>query len=489
MPDWMQAELFSAGREIELSVTPLSASVPLGPFALLSPVNASGQVSADLSTKLTEPQPGVGFTSTQKFEVTAQARIGGQVTAGRPPLLAMLAKIDKRAQQIGMSSPLEAVFGESRLLKGIIKSSFSVEYDQFIGSQMKWETVVSEERARVGARDLPNPYDPASFDIGDSVFIRGGEIEGTMFAVNFKLKRVPLRLQGDTLAFSGTGWGITRLDANRYAVISGPVEAFEATSFFGLNSKLVLGVFGKKEAAFSQFEYAELNLATGSGQDAFFDFANGSGVPQFDRAGVRTADISEIAVENSNGFKLQLGPVSIADTGYTTGAVRTEANYFNGQDEITTVYNYPDAQIVVVAPQMANGDPDLDEGVFTFLMTEVSDSRASTGALALGVPEPVGKKFDVQITMTGADIQEMRERVQAHFAANPAIGGPLSFTEEIGDAESIEETFYVMANLFGPNTQDAAVLPDRLGNTLGDITPRGEEWVPFGGTIEFRPVP
>lgn len=486
-PDWLKADLFTAGFEVQLTANVAGATFPPANYGLLSPATISGNVSVSVATKLTEPQAGIGFTNTQKFEVTAETRATARGTLGKPKLLSLYARLDKLGKTVGLQTPLKELLERSRFLRWVNKIPVSLAYERFVGAQMRWETTVSEAQAARGANGLPNIYDPGTFEVGNSVLIRGGEINGSLFSAKFKALGVPWFVEGELVEFEGLGWGVTRLDQNRFAVFSGPIEAVESQVLAGIKFGVVIGLVGTKDLSFADYRYAELDMRTQGGQDAYIGFAQGLGVPVEDSAGVRTATFEEITFEQELGFKVDLGFYQATGTSSRNEAVHTTANFADGTRETNVVYTYPGAQVDLLAPLLPDGRPNADDVVATFLIADVSDDRGSVSSLAtaFGAPLPAGDRFDVQITMTGADIREFMVRSQAlmdELGIEP-VEDPLndilaSFTTKIGSASDVEEAIYVF-------TQQL-VQPVNLVTLLGEGGIDVSYPDTLGGQLEFR---
>jgi len=475
LPEWMLADLFTQGQTHGLQ---LGAGVGTGGTFL--PAGVSAGLALNATTELSNPNVGVGFNQTQSVAITAQFLTETEFTAGRNTLnrvYGVLSALDRIPQ------PLQDLLSQSPVLNGIVKGvPFSVAYNEFSGTELAYEaTITTAQAAQVDAGNmgaLPDLYNPGSFETGNSVLIRGGDVEGSTFEAQY----YALYGSGTVTDFDGMGFGMTRLENGNFAIYSGPIEAVEGQTFIGVP---FAGFTSTDSLSNSQFTYAEIDLSTPEGQAAYQAFVNGGGVPLTDSTGVTTSTTEVLTADAELGFEVGLGPISTEISIRDEQAVRQITTHGDGSQDYNLNYDFGEATLDVTAP-MVNGE--VDNATTTFVLEDVHPSLAGglegafgNGGVEFDTPQHVQIQLGPQQvdSLIGNADQSLQDRGEQFYDAAINSPGANDLIAQIASAPTRAEAIHrimVHTRFYGNASTVQALI--RLG-IVGDSV---------DGTIDVRPA-
>jgi hypothetical protein len=478
IPPWLLAALFNQGQTNSIELGP-----GIGTSTTLLPLGVSANLVVGVSTSLSDPRVGVGFDQTQSVAITAEMLTRGEFAAGRSTLNTVYSVLDGLGR---VPQPVQDLLNRSPLLRGVARGvPFRVAYDQWTGTELAYEaTITTDQGARVAAGDLsvlPDLYDPSTFQPGNAVLIRGGDVTGSSFALRYKL----LEVGGSNADFEGTGFGMTRLANGRLAVYSGPIESIESQSYLGLP---FAGLAGSRELTESQFLYAELDDSTPEGRAALQDFISSGEVPDTDGVGIVTADTTTLTYDDDLDFRIDLGPFQSDTSIRDNSTIYQVTDYSDGRAEVNVTYNINEATVNVVAP--VEGDfADYEKAVATVVLEDIEPQYTRALHSMFGESQRFGESQHVQLQFAPADIDHLIEAAQADVrwrfgdnydlvVANPAIG---SLAEQLASAPNRGEAIHrlmVHTRTFG-STETVMRLTSIGNNSRVGLT----------GTIDSRSAP
>lgn len=421
------AQLFQEGWGFETSVQPGLAS----PGSLVLPFGATASVDATVSTSLSDPSIGVGFTQTNQLEVNA--RVVGEVEgyAGKSTLGRLYGRINQLSRYTGIDvlpPAVRATIANNPLLDRALRGvPFSVAYAEYAGTELAYEATLTSDQVDAGV--VPNIFDPTSLEPGNSFLIRGGAVEGSTFEAKYKL----LEIQTGTENFDGVGFGVTVLDDGRVAVFSGDIDAVETRGGIGVPVAHLVDTDRRSNFV---LDYAELDLATPEGQAAYAEFVSGGGVPDADTAGVVTAT-SERFTQDTD-LAIEAGPFSheLNSENYSYETL----NYSDGRQVVTADASFGDHALQLTAPHGADGQIDYDQAEIVIVMDGLDHYDANAIGWGYGADYPSGEDYAVQVSYTADELIDLQG-----FAATAVENGSTNgFAERIAAADSVEGIINVL---------------------------------------------
>ena len=472
LPNWLLAELFDQGRTYGLEA-PLGG---IGTPGTILPANISAEVLLTGSTSLSDPRVGIGFDQTQSVEITTQLLVTGNVSAGK----STLGKVYKWLDRLDVvPGPVQDALQRSPLLRTLVRGlPFSVSYERFEGLEFSYEATINREQGiqlDAGYPEvLPNLFDPTSFEVGNSVLIRGGDVEGTSFGLKYKA----LYTEGTVTEFDGIGFGVTMLPDGRFAVYSGPIEIIENEFFVGVP---VAGVVSTTALTTNEFAYAELDLDTPQGLAAFDDFVTGGGVPQSDTTGVITATTEVITVDDQLSGEIRLGPLSGSSTWRDESSEMAITTWSDDRRDFSAGFDVAGATFEVTAPINADGVANFDNSTVSMVFENIDEG--TTGGLNYTFNNAVGVEGPqhVQIDFTASQLDDLISSAQQSVenrGSPSALPGDLIAV--LADSSTPNEVIYEIiahARLYGA-TSTAHELTALANSITGGLD----------GTIDTRPA-
>lgn len=284
------------------------------------------------------------------------------------------------------------------------------------GERFTYQAVVpADVGARIAAGDMraaPNPTDPLSMPVGSSVLIRGEDFTAQSLSARYKW----LQFDETITALEGQGLGIRRVDQNVFEVTTGPVEAMERDTFFGVG----LGDWSVGAARDTRIEgqtivVAQLDLSTPEGKLAYENFMQTGAVPTADAVGVvRAGTREQVSVSDAAGVALNVGPLGLS-TGVDAGLEATGTRWSDGTGEVATVWHYPSSGTYSRTHSLDTDgaiDPSSRRWTATFqgvdadTASKLYDVFSDQGGPRVGFPESVTVKMEFSET----DLMQLRDR-------------------------------------------------------------------------------
>lgn len=453
IPAWAVADLFDSGR---------------------TRVNRPGDLSPSGTTSLSNPQIGVGFTQTQTATITVETRTsqsGVEISAG--------AAVQAAGSAINLLNTLNKLppsvvtaIGNSPLLSGALKAvSFNLTAQQYEGTQVQYEATLTVAQAQAldagFTDDLPNLYDPSSFQDGNSILIRGGDISGTEFEIGYR----GAHFGSEQTEFEGLGWGVTNEGDGIFAIYEGPISEVERQLAVGAGP---FSLVASTSVTGSELDVAFVDINTPEGAAAYDAFVAGQGIPSSDGTGVVTATTESVTVGNELGFRVSLGPLSETASLINESADRTVTTLSDGTATSTATFSNSETQIQVVAPVNADGSSDNDNAVFTIVYADLEPGTANELATAFNGTHPApGTNQHAQVQLTSQQLLGLRD-----FAASQQTGQS-AFSESLAAAQTAADVMVILVNNANLRGSEGAELIANMASTA-----RNEDGERFLGALE-----
>jgi hypothetical protein len=458
------------------------------------PVGANASAVAQGEVSLSEPQVGIGFSTTQRFDMSVELRgelSGGTQTSTQRRIYTWARRIEGL---VSGSDEIKKMVESSPLLRNAVRSlPVSLTYDSFAGTRLSYSAVVTPEQGtRIDNGDLtaaPNPLNPLAMPEGTSVLIVGQDLEGSNFEMGYKLMRV-----GTNFAeLEGLGFGVRRGEGSMVEVYSGPVSTVENELFLGLGRGSVqAGVTATHSYESQQMAVAHIDLSTEEGQAAYQQFITSGQVPSWNPPGVtRRGEQDIFEYEHTLGAGVELGPLSVNVGGVDAQDSIVETTWQDGTKEQTSTSMLHGVTSEVSFSRDAAGNPVLDQATWRLMVPNSHPALASYVNAAYHVDE-LNREFDgeqhVQYTYTTAELMALRdmsrEYVQTAFGDygqdrldnlkdNDMSAGISEVETALALAETPEEVFEALTSRAGFVPEDLLAISLQMGG-------------PVPGEIEFR---
>ncbi|MBM7093857.1 hypothetical protein JTP67_36230, partial [Streptomyces sp. S12] len=151
----------------------------------------------------------------------------------KTPLQRLYGIADKLGQ---VPDDVKELVESSKLLKNVVKGlPISGHITAFEGSRLSYEaTVTPQQGQRLDDGDvsaMPNPLNPDAMPEGTSVLMRGQNLTGSDFALNYKFYA---GIGGTHTELEGAGFGVRKLEGQVVEVYAGPMDTVENATMFGL---------------------------------------------------------------------------------------------------------------------------------------------------------------------------------------------------------------------------------------------------------------
>lgn len=481
VPDDLLGPLINPGSQV-------SFTTGAGGLGTPGPVRVGGGVEVEGQVELSDVQTGVNFQQTQQFRMVAQTTVEGHVEWGKTPLQRIYGWADRlgalpdSARQLVNNSPIL-----SRVTRGL-PLPVSGSYSQFSGARLTYEAVVTPEQGAMLDRGelegAPNPLDPLNMAPGTSVLIRGQELEGTTFELNYKAFTVG----GTTTELSGQGFGVTRGEGSIVEVYSGPVDTVENNAFFGLGRQgmLAVGIGSDLRMETREMQIARIDLSTAEGQAVYQNFISTGQVPQWSPPGVQQSGTTEVfSHEYASFIGLQVGGLEIGGSSDANGTI-TRTTWADGTVEYSNTYTSVGGVTTDVRYQLdASGNPDYDNATWTVVRANLDPTLANYLESAYDPSRanqfPENAQHTQQVFTTD-ELMALRDRARDYVVQvqgqekldnlDSGVETPWwsSQEEALAVADTPEEVFAVLSNDF----HGGAVIESLLGMSFDGNTMPGQ---------------
>ncbi|WP_064747031.1 hypothetical protein [Lysobacter antibioticus] len=474
--------------------TQVTYNAPLGGIGTPSfiPVRAEAGFSFEGKVELSDVQTGVDFQETQQFKTSVQLQSEAGVDVGKTPLN----KLYRAATLLRQVSPeAKELIEGSPLLKNVVKGlPISGHYTEFEGTRLSYEaTVTTQQGTKLAGGDMsgmPNPLDPLNMPTGTSVLMRGQDLQGSDFAVNYKA----FTLAGNHTELDGAGFGVRKLEGSVVEVYAGPIQTVENATFFGLGraGTAAIGLSVDTSMENRSLSTARIDLATPEGQQAYQNFMNGGRVPDWNPPGVQRSGTSEVLnAEHATRLGIDLGPLSWQAGGNSQLTI-TRNVWQDGTIDQQNTYTSADGMTSDVQFQVGRDGKPIDSKTEWKIVLSDFNPILTSYLNAAYRPDQVNKDFDgeqhVQLEFTSAELMELRDRSRAHVGS---VGGKehladldsgrvtpwnTNVAEHLAVAKTSDEVFAVLSNDF-----HTSQIPEDL---LAMVFEQGNRAVP--GTIRLK---
>lgn len=444
-------ELLDAGRELLDTVPDDMLGMLINPGSQVSFTHGTGggtpnllgptvryNLDVEMQTSLGDVETGVGFSQTQQFEASVQVQGGAAFDISRSTPQQIYKWADRlsnlpdavtdRLGRIPGFDRLDNLLGDAKrhvddipalrtLLKGFPVSG---SYESFAGARLDYEAVVTPGQGALladGDLDgLPNPLDPLNMAEGNSVLLRGQQLQGSAFELNWKAFTVG----GTHTDLSGMGFGVTRLEGSMVEVYSGPVDTVENTAFFGIGRQdtLAVGVGNELSMETREMRIARIDLATEEGQAAYQAFINGGQVPAWSPPGVPLSGTTEVfSHEYASFLGIKAGGFTLGGASDANGSI-TRTTWTDGTAEFTNTYTSTGGVTSEIRYSMdAAGEPDYANATWTVVRADLHPTSASylrTAYDASMVNQFPDSPQHAQMTLSTDDLMDIRDRARAY---------------------------------------------------------------------------
>ncbi|MFD1299291.1 hypothetical protein ACFQ4Q_21920, partial [Lysobacter gummosus] len=401
------------------------------------PARVNAGVTVEGKVELSDVQTGVDFQKTQQFKASVQVQAEAGADLGKTPLQ----KLYGIADLLGRVPPdVKELVDNSKLLKNVVKGlPISGHITGFEGSRLSYEaTVTPQQGARLDNGDttaMPNPLDPLAMPEGTSVLMRGQNLTGSDFALNFKSY---VGIGGTHTELEGAGFGVRKMEGSVVEVYAGPMETVENATMFGLGKvgSYSVGLSVETSSETRSLQTARIDLSTQEGRDAYQTFMSGGKVPDWNPPGVQRSGTTEVFnAEHAARLGIDLGPVSMG-IGNSSQLTITRNVWQDGTVDQTNSYQSMGQTTDVQFQVGADGKPVKDSTQWTLVLPNTSDVAASYFNSAYH-PGELNKKFDgdqhLQFEFTDSNLMSLRDRARQSVGN---LGGEEHGGERLRDLDS-----------------------------------------------------
>lgn len=430
------------------------------------PLRANADIRVTGEVKLSDVRTGVNFEQTQQFEMSVQTQGTVGAAFGKTPLNRLYGWADR----LGVLSPgAKNLVESSPLLRNVVKGlpiPVSASYEQFAGTRLTYEaTVTPQQGSQLAKGDLsaaPNPLDPMSMPVGTSVLMRGQTLQGSTFAASYKL----LNGESTHTELSGQGFGVRRVDASTFEIVSGPVKTVENDLFLGLGRRGLasIGIGVDKSFETQSMSIARLDLRTEEGQAAYQAFMSSGQIPNWSPPGVSQAGTSQIAsADHAASIGANLGGLSWMQEINSSQLVINRTSWQDGTVEQTNTYAINDNHVSEVSFKLgADGKPIDGSTTYRVVLANYDPALTSYMKSAFdgqnGTPQSFDGNQHVQISFNDAELMQLRD-VAHDFVVTTNRGELLDqikagsaasndFEVQLAMAQTPEEVFRIVSNDF-----------------------------------------
>ncbi|KWS04816.1 hypothetical protein AZ78_2366 [Lysobacter capsici AZ78] len=425
------------------------------------PARVGADVVVEGKVELSDVQTGVDFEQTQQFKASVEVRGEAGLDVGKTPLnhlykaATLLRQVSDETKQMVESSPLLR-----NVVKGLPVSGHLVAFE---GTRLSYEaTVTPQQGAKLDAGDMsamPNPLDPQAMPQGTSVLMRGQNLTGSDFAINYKMYG---GIGGTHTELDGAGFGVRKMEGSVVEVYAGPMETVENATMFGLGKvgTASIGLSVETSMENRSLQTARIDLSTPEGQQAYQTFMSGGKIPDWNPPGVQRSGTTEVFnAEHAARLGIDAGPISIG-VGNSSQLTITRNVWQDGTIDQTNSYQGAGQTTEVKFQLGADGKPLTDSTEWTLVLPNTSDVAASYFNSSYR-PGELNKKFDgeqhLQFEFTDKDLMSLRDRARESVGnlGGDEHGGerlkdldagritpfPNDLTEQIAIAKTPDEVF------------------------------------------------
>lgn len=400
------------------------------------PARLETNVTVEGKVELSDVQTGVDFQQSQQFKGSVEVRGEAGVDVGKTPLNHLY----KAASLLGkVSDETKAMVEGSPLLRNVVKGlPISGYVTGFEGTRLSYEaSVTPQQGARLDDGDLsamPNPLDPMAMPDGTSVLMRGQNLSGTDFAVNYKF----VGIGGTHVELDGAGFGVRKIEGSVVEVYAGPMETVENATLLGLGKvgTAAIGLSVETSTENRSLQTARIDLSTPEGQQAYQSFMSGGKVPDWNPPGVQRSGTTEVFnAEHAARLGIDAGPISIG-VGNSSQLTITRNVWQDGTVDQTNSYQSMGQTTDVQFQVGIDGKPVKDSTQWTLVLPDTSDVASSYFNSSYR-PDELNKKFDgdqhLQFKFTDADLMSLRDRARESVGN---LGGEEHGGERLNDLDS-----------------------------------------------------
>ncbi|MEI2431807.1 hypothetical protein RDV84_09710 [Lysobacter yananisis] len=432
----MPGDVLSYAINPGMSVTYSTPVVGIGTPGVVSP-QLKSDIVAEGKVELSDVQTGVDFQQTQQFKASVQLHTEAGVEVAKTPLQKLYKYADRFNQ---VPDGVKELVDNSKLLKAALKAPPVLgHYMEVEGTRLSYEaTVTPEQGAKLDKGDMsgmPNPLDPLAMPEGTSVLMRGQNLTGSDFALNYKSY---VGIGGTHTELDGAGFGVRKVDSSVVEVYAGPMETVENATMFGLGKvgSYSIGLSVETSSETRSLNTARIDLSTQEGRDAYQAFMSGGKVPDWNPPGVQRSGTTEVFnAEHAARLGIDLGPVSMG-IGNSSQLTITRNVWQDGTVDQTNSYQSMGQTTDVQFQVGADGKPVKDSTQWTLVLPNTSDVAASYFNSSYH-PEQLNKKFDgdqhLQFEFTDKNLMALRDRARESVGN---IGGEQHGGERLRDLDS-----------------------------------------------------
>ncbi|MGO1070287.1 hypothetical protein [Lysobacter sp. CA199] len=405
------------------------------------PARVNAGVTVEGKVELSDVQTGVDFQRTQQFKASVQVQAEAGADVGKTPLQ----KLYGIADMLGRVPPnVKELVDSSKLLKNVVKGlPVSGHITGFEGSRLSYEaTVTPQQGARLADGDataMPNPLDPVAMPEGTSVLMRGQNLTGSDFALNYKSI---VGIGGTHTELDGAGFGVRKVEPNVVEVYAGPMQTVENATMFGLGKvgSYSIGLSVETSSETRQLQTARIDLSTQEGRDAYQAFMSGGKVPDWNPPGVQRSGTTEVFnAEHAARLGIDLGPLSVG-VGNSSQLTITRNVWQDGTVDQTNSYQSMGQTTDIQFQVGADGKPVENSTQWTLVLPNTSDAAASYFNSSYH-PSELNKQFDgnqhLQFKFTDSDLMSLRDRARESVGN---LGGEEHGGQRLRDLDSGQVT-------------------------------------------------
>jgi hypothetical protein len=336
-----------------------------------------------------------------KDQTGVRVQVSGETGIERTPTRLDINGCPK--QDLGVSTKLQVELSgkaKGKTLGGTLAA--------FTGASSKFKVTVSPEAADAiarGDRPPPNPLDPTSIGVGESIelseeFFAGHKLSGTYRALQLELGfEAGRRLSS----------AVRRIDPRTVRIFVGDSDFVRQALSFGVNvGEFGITIGGKEELASGNLRAVDIDIGTAAGFEAYQRFLAEGLIPPAGTPGTKdpvtseTVDFSDVTKIEAKLGRLKLGGVLGDSEGHIT-----ETRHSDGTVDTVVSGRFNDVGLVVRRSESPDGTT---KKTFSLLIERADRGSIDNFEHFSGTSLAASPDGNVRLDFSEADLRELQEQ-------------------------------------------------------------------------------
>ncbi len=335
---------------------------------------------------------------------------------------------------------------EGQLSGGVKAPIASVSGSAGAGADSKFQVSMPTEAFKALDPTKFNPLDASTWPAGTKVRMEASAFTSTAFAAsfrNFSVETSSKDTQGHMLE-------LEKLPDGKLKMTSGPNQAFDRSTAFGVNVGVASAKVGRADAlAGSQIRTATFDLNTPDGKAAFHRALIDGHMPSTNGSGVSDVSKTErIDYTSSSSLKLGLGTLSTTLAGPENKGGLVVTTNADGTKDVTGTLRYSDGPALTVTRKFDKDGKELVDARRYALTVTPPDAQTAKlyNTVVTGSPNgPFKAGQPGTLNFTPEQMSQLEALDAKRLAGNPLASSPWTFRDARGRPETQGHEAYAIA--------------------------------------------